>query len=242
MRMMFLISTAIMSCVLHSSPVKSALGANGINYEDIESEDYISASEYIQNGLVAIYDGIENVGYKSHSNHSLTWINLTGNGYNLPLSGQQWRKNCLDFLDIQRISTDGIIAVKTIEAVVELYDYDTYIIGNSSMETGRRLWITPGYIGYSYYYDDRQSAKLEWNINEKMHLAYTLVNFVNANYYCNGILLPTTTGVLNSTYTANIGIGPFKGRIYCVRMYTRRLSGEEIAYNYEIDKERFNLK
>jgi len=34
---------------------------------------------------------------------------------------------------------------------------------------------------------------------------------------------------------------PFIGKIYCVRIYNRALSADEIQHNYKIDKERFNL-
>lgn len=34
---------------------------------------------------------------------------------------------------------------------------------------------------------------------------------------------------------------PFSGRIHIIRVYSRTLTAAEIAYNYEIDKSRFNL-
>jgi len=33
----------------------------------------------------------------------------------------------------------------------------------------------------------------------------------------------------------------FRGKIYCVRLYSRALTADEIAANYAIDKIRFNL-
>jgi hypothetical protein len=33
----------------------------------------------------------------------------------------------------------------------------------------------------------------------------------------------------------------YEGRIYCVRLYSRALTADEIAHNYAVDKERFNL-
>ena len=30
-------------------------------------------------------------------------------------------------------------------------------------------------------------------------------------------------------------------RIYCVRLYSRALTADEVAHNYAVDKERFNL-
>lgn len=35
---------------------------------------------------------------------------------------------------------------------------------------------------------------------------------------------------------------PFYGPIYCIRIYSRKLSSEEIAYNFQIDQERFGIE
>lgn len=34
---------------------------------------------------------------------------------------------------------------------------------------------------------------------------------------------------------------PYYGPIYCIRIYSRKLSAEEIAYNFAIDQERFGI-
>ena len=41
----------------------------------------LTSSSYVQDGLVAQYDGINNVGHGlAHSNSATTWVDLTGNG------------------------------------------------------------------------------------------------------------------------------------------------------------------
>jgi hypothetical protein len=44
----------------------------------------LTAKSYIQNNLIAMYDGIENMGFGKHNNNATTWINLgsLGNNYN----------------------------------------------------------------------------------------------------------------------------------------------------------------
>lgn len=37
--------------------------------------------DYVQDGLVAMWDGIENAGYKKHQANPTKWIDLAGNGY-----------------------------------------------------------------------------------------------------------------------------------------------------------------
>jgi hypothetical protein len=40
-----------------------------------------TAADYVQTGLVAMWDGIENIGFSLHSNSTTTWKDLSGNGY-----------------------------------------------------------------------------------------------------------------------------------------------------------------
>ena len=40
-----------------------------------------TASDYVQDGLVAMWDGIENAGWGVHDPNATTWKDLTGNGY-----------------------------------------------------------------------------------------------------------------------------------------------------------------
>lgn len=45
-------------------------------------------------------------------------------------------------------------------------------------------------------------------------------------------------GARNRTGSTSV---PMTGSVFCVRLYIRDLTAEEAAYNYEVDKERFNL-
>ncbi len=42
----------------------------------------ITSRSYVQQGLVAQYDGIDNAGYGTHDSSATTWVDLTGNGNN----------------------------------------------------------------------------------------------------------------------------------------------------------------
>lgn len=55
------------------------------------------ARSYVQNGLVAQWDGIENVGFGVHNDAAKCWVDLTGNGHNLTnfLSGLTWSGDSL---------------------------------------------------------------------------------------------------------------------------------------------------
>ena len=43
----------------------------------------LSAKSYIQDGLVAMWDGIENAGWGVHDPNATVWKDLSGNGYDL---------------------------------------------------------------------------------------------------------------------------------------------------------------
>lgn len=56
--------------------------------------DGVSARSYVQNGLVACYDGIENAGLGKHSDSAREWVDLTGNGFKGVLGpAVTWSKN-----------------------------------------------------------------------------------------------------------------------------------------------------
>ena len=57
----------------------------------------LTAKSYVQNGLMAMWDGIENVGWGRHSNSTTTWVDLAGNGYDatqLLETGWHWGEDC----------------------------------------------------------------------------------------------------------------------------------------------------
>ena len=54
----------------------------------------VNAFSYIQKGLVACYDGIENAGAGVHDANATTWVDLTGNGNDGTVgSGITWAAN-----------------------------------------------------------------------------------------------------------------------------------------------------
>ena len=59
---------------------KSIIGATNINFEDTDP-DYsdATAADYVQEGLIAHWDGIENAGYGIHDPLATTWVDLSGN-------------------------------------------------------------------------------------------------------------------------------------------------------------------
>ena len=70
----------------------------------------IPASNYIQDGLIAMYDGIENAGAGQHSDSAITWKDLSGNGWDLTLASSggistSWQDDNYNF--VAGSSTNG---------------------------------------------------------------------------------------------------------------------------------------
>ena len=83
MKKFLLLGLSIECFSVMSAPVKSMLGADGV---EINAEEVTyTASDYIQDGLVAMWDGIENAGLGVHDANATVWTDLTGNGWDLTL-------------------------------------------------------------------------------------------------------------------------------------------------------------
>lgn len=87
----------------------------------------MSAKNYIQNGLVAMWDGIENVDWGQHSDSAPAWVNLMGNSnYDFTLQNASWASDGLitnQSYDRAAESTSSITYTSnlTTEIVFEIY-------------------------------------------------------------------------------------------------------------------------
>ena len=76
------LSICLISLAAICEPVKSMLGSDGTE----RCEEWVpTAMDYVQDGLVAHWDGIENVGYGIHDDNATVWTDLTGNGWDVTL-------------------------------------------------------------------------------------------------------------------------------------------------------------
>jgi hypothetical protein len=113
----------IIDIAIGSTPIEKAYIGSTLVWEKAPS-----AKDYIQNGLVAMWDGIENIGWKQHSDSASTWVNLMGNSnYDFALKNNaSWASDGLiTNLDYVRAaeSTSSIAYASnlTTEIVFEIY-------------------------------------------------------------------------------------------------------------------------
>ena len=139
---------------------------------------------------------------------------------------------------------------------------EVVLIGEQS-QTSRAIWFRPG--SGSGAHNTLQTCTNEEgattsnvridNININNIHTYTIIyqigNSLASAVYCDAGLL--TSKEVNSGYISsnNLAIGirtsqsptpyPFNGKIYSLRIYEKMLPVNEIGYNYQIDKIRFNF-
>lgn len=216
----------------------------------------LSAKDYIQDGLVALVDGIENAGWGEHTDE-LKYTNLvTGEKFAITDNGNVvWGENCLKILqsgdrasglqpNIQFYTSSlGISASAkdfTVGCALKVYDKDFGVLSHDG--------AFARFLGMSY--EDNWSGVVSCAYRGDTNIFL---------YHANGeTIARESTGVFNLNVSgfnwSNREVysgGSFrfgrsynyvcKSDIHCIRIYNRALTAEEIAYNYNIDKQRFGL-
>lgn len=267
-RRVLLIGAVILACSCKASLVRGTLGWDG---QVFIGEEESSAGLYIQDGLVALYDGIENVGFGKHNNASMIWVDLSGNGnYAVKSGNAPFDYNCATFDgSTYYVSVDGIDFGG--ELTWDIFadqagsqgnaDYVTWTIGGGG-KLGRALYNIRGSNTLRVLCGTGEStAYFGWNYSSKVGLldVPTTITLFEGDalfgLYCDGELkyqhsknipltAPNEKNIVigaNKTVKTKVPNNIMCGRIYCVRLYNRQLSSAEIAYNRMVDQARFGL-
>lgn len=227
----------------------------------IEKSEY-TTDDYIQDGLIAMYDGKNNTGL-GHDDTSKVWVDLSGNGHDGTIIGDiNWNDDSLSFngttnavnlgrIDLQDITMEIIVldeGVNTDDDVTYVANYENGGYGLEKM--GKKLAMTI-FVNSKYQYLYLPNAFVA---NKK----YSLSGSYSGNklkLYELGILqnqsdLSGSLGMPQNDTVMMIGANPggtspvsdfLKGKVYSVRIYNRALSEEEVKQNYTVDKVRFGL-
>jgi len=221
----------------------------------------ITARDYVQEGLVAMWDGIENAGWGVHDANATTWKNLIGSGdaINQTSLRLNWSDNALVFQDNQYLKVDSLFN-RPQQITIE-------VCHNAKGVAGKRYAALFSSIEVGGVGIQQKAAESTWrfqcgkplggyygalDVSDFEDTASTLVGRVGdyMSTFKNGAENKIGTEIAGIRYNYQyyqIGrdtedAGNIVGPIYCIRFYNRALSADEIAYNYEIDKLRFNLK
>lgn len=228
-----------------------------------------TAKDYVQDGLIAMWDGIENAGWGVHDPNMTDWMNLGSLGGYATKNGTPIVY--ADHIRLQDQTDENMSYFNTgincsyfigLNLTFEVLCTSELVlssdgVGIFSCIQSAGLGLKPTASGKRFYFNDG-SAKTVFADNEQIWTTpVSISNTKSENHisaYKNGTFVASKSGVgvlRNSNQNMWIGAdpggsglafnAPMTGNIYCVRFYGRDLSDAEIAANYAIDKARFGL-
>ena len=224
------------------------------------SATYTSA-DYVQKGLLACWDGCENAGRGIHNPSATVWRDVIG-GREFALTGVTVADDRMVFAGTA--SSYGLMGASGTRETFEMATNGTLeVVYASATGTGDQIILqssTKSGIVFSFY----QTSKLVTSVikgkvpgfdygsstaTNRVSVRYTSALPTDAiagdgtslswtgttTYYWGSVADKTTIGTRNSKENNH-----FNGAIYCIRVYSRRLTDAEIAANHAIDEARFN--
>lgn len=219
----------------------------------------ISARSYVNDGLIAMWDGIENAGWGTHDPNATVWKDLVG-GISLTNEGATVLPDGFD------VST-GVLAKggtapfpvgesngsnKSLEIVTSsLKGLEVTVISpadDASMGFAKRAYHNSF---YPYCFASSRNSYCDPNNSglayRHFSIAYTTFNTGTA-VIDGRSSYSLSSGSRRGYSGAKLCVGSVYGAtpgnftVHVIRLYSRALSADEIAHNYAIDKERFNLQ
>lgn len=224
----------------------------------VDCKRFLTSTSYVQDGLLAQWDGLDNAGVGVHDNASTVWKNLAPNrlslaedGLDLTVRTGLWQDSALQCVGsaTPAASSSTNFTFNTLEVMYE----------NTKLSKTSSILFSGGYLGGPG--KDRYlaigSTYLAWVDN--MPLTYEIAGaqtpgkislaWTNPSAYANAKPLTMENknadwGLGKST-TINLGCRiegntyPFTGNIHSIRAYSGKLSADQVAYNFKIDNMRY---
>ena len=219
-----------------------------------------SSALYVQDGLVACWDGIENAGVGVHDASATVWRDIVG-GREFALHRVTVDADRMTFAG-SKDSYGNLSATDTTATFVAAKSGTLEIVYASRNGTTSQVILqapaNPGMTFYPYVSDGNYSIVPFSGSSNKPTFVFesgTATNTVAIRYadgapvsaIGNGATLPSNVQSYASTTGSETIIGTrasrknghFPGSIYCIRLYSRQLTDAEIAANQAIDRMRF---
>lgn len=216
----------------------------------------LPASSYIQDGLIAMYDGIENAGAGQHSDSATTWKDLSGHGWDLTLAGSgssssSWQDDLYNFV---AASSTGVKRF-----TVDATDMDSVLTLEFCLQTTGAAQLIHFRNDFVFFIDGRNGGYAYTGINTvkgakafpfgKVSGSIDIGN--NIMYRNNELCAAQSQG--RQTCSANqeliLGCLLYNGyrgytsfKLHTIRLYNRLLTADERTHNYELDIQRFGLE
>ena len=235
-------------------PVRSLVGSNGGSY--VESA-MPTASDYVQDGLVAMFDGIENAGWGLHDDSVTTPYELVSGQTDAGIRSTFVANEDNLEVKVSNISvvTPSVFAGASANAVQDGFLHVEGIFFINALETqiyGNLIGFFGGAFGWQYRTGQGGLSMLNsgWllakdtsTVNaDKVRLAFDVdAESSTIQYHVGSQSSPIKSIAVPSSiepaaYFRNVGT-----RLYSMRAYNRPLTEDEAAHNRQIDEWRFGL-
>ena len=244
---------AAIAATLASAPL--AAGADGGGY---------TSASYVQEGLVAQWDGIDNAGTGTHDASATVWKDLKGScDMALLNNGESWVNGKALYVNgagaaaasaAPRYTTIEVVYKMTSGACMFVSGLNqpntTYYLSRIVVFSGGRAIFTSAHSGNKYgetiYIPDANAAGVhslsavfggtdqETVISASMDGVVRTQNTTYSSWY-------TADGVAMVGDRRSVSSEPWTGEIYAIRLYDRALSVGELAANQKVDASRFGV-
>lgn len=230
--------------------------AGECNYLSFDIVCGFTAADYSTDGLVNMWDGLENAGPGVHDLDATVWKDLAGDlDFTLTANGS-WRDNCFVVNGSSAAAARKTCRYRTIEVVFERTKRQNTF--DTIFYSGHQDRMVVGYQDNQIFFSTRQSdygcALTNATVTELDHFAATYNGYAAdapghvTGLYRDGAAAEALAGnnpdnmSLNAVYaclgTRGNGNTGF-AKIYAIRLYDRELTADEIARHYAIDRARF---
>ena len=228
-----------------------------------------TAKDYVQDGLVAMWDGIENAGWGQHADNPDVFVDLLGNdsigkyGNSVSSVYPTWFSEdalcARPYLNGQRSSVlyDALVGGNvTVELVATRESLSGSTVGFPAIMTANNWLNFAGFIGARLLVYNRGAAQYVDGFPDTAPYSFSMTLSVDGDgvmyVYKDGIYFATVNpGAASRPSNSNFSIGLNLNLVnnssyyalltHCVRIYSRSLTAAAVSANSAIDKVRFNL-
>lgn len=235
------------SLVLVAKPQKGIEASRSLVY----TEDATLDVPYVTDGLVAMWDAEWNAGVGVHDPEATTWLDLVGGNDMVLNPASVWNDQYL------------LNAANTIGAVAQHWADDAVTLEVVMRIKGYYKYYNPVFVVYNKMddYTFRGIGKrYEYLTNCVKHgflqFGFTQTSIFQASFTCVQVWTlaesyintepMSQSRITAATHTIDedavyINAGRYEVEYYTIRLYNRALTDAERLFNYETDRQRFNL-
>lgn len=213
----------------------------------------VETSQYVQDGLVAMWDGKENYGIGKRCDTATSWVDCIGN-LAASVSQCRWLANSV------RTDFQGQTTFPNVSSMTPTdFTYEIVIQMQGASSNDHRIFFSTASTVNSPYINEPNTTTFQANARagsdavrnftgDSAYLPHSLSFATDSNgvslytdgsFYRSGSTRPNVADSYQCPRTYDISA--LDVELAAFRIYSRALTAAEIAANYAVDKQRFNL-